>query len=67
MAKNKGHWYIEPTDDGAYSAKKGGAERASAITNTQKQAIDRAKEIDPNAPVHIAHVRHGKHGPDKYR
>jgi hypothetical protein len=67
MSKNNGHWYIEPTDDGRYSATKGGGQRASAVTNTQKQAIDRAKEIDAAAPMHIAHVRSGKHGPDKYR
>ena len=67
MAKNKGHWYIEPTGDGDYSAKKGGAERASAIEATQKQAEERAKEIDSDAPRHIARVRNRKHGPDKYR
>lgn len=67
MARNNKHWYIEPTEDGRFSAKKGGAQRASAVTNTQKQAIDRAKQIDPDAAMHIAHVRHGKHDPDKFR
>jgi hypothetical protein len=64
MARSNAHWYIEKTDDGRYAAKKGGASRASAIEDTQRAVIERAKEIDPDAAMHIERVRHRK---DKWR
>lgn len=61
-------WYIEQTDDGRYSLTKGGAKRASGIEGTQVKAIDRAKEIDPKASVHVERVRDTKRGSrDKWR
>ena len=66
--KNKNAFYVEPNDDGGYNVTRGGASRASAVTDTQKQGIDRAHEIDPSAPVHIARVKHTDKGePDQYR
>jgi hypothetical protein len=50
-------FYIERTDDGDYSAKRGGANRASAVESTQKAAIERAREIDPGAAIHVERVR----------
>ena len=68
MKKNNNQWYIEKTDDGQFSAKKGGAQRASALEDTQGDAIARAKEIDPKAPVHVERVRNTDVGsPDKWR
>lgn len=65
---NNNHWYIERTDDGDYSARRGGAKRASAIEPTQGDAIDRAREIDPDAPIHIERVRTtNRGGRDKWR
>lgn len=61
-------YYIEPTDDGRYSVKAGGAERASAIRDTQAEAIKRAKELNPDNKPHIARVRHTSEGhPDQFR
>lgn len=61
-------WYIEQNDDGRYSAKKGGVARASAIEDTQAEAIARAKQIDPTAPIHVERVRTTERGaPDKWR
>ena len=63
-----GQWYIEQTDGGQYSAKKGGAKRASVIEDTQAKAIERAKEIDKKASVHIERVRDTNRGSrDKWR
>jgi len=68
MSKNNNQWYIEKTEDGKYAAKKGGADRASAIRDTQADAIDRAREIDPDAAMHAERVRHTDQGsPDKWR
>jgi len=65
--KNK-QFYIERTDDGDYSAKRGGAGRASAVEPTQKAAIERAREIDPTAAIHVERVRDTNvGGRDKWR
>lgn len=65
---NNNHWYIEQTDAGDYSVRRGGAKRASAIEPTQGEAIERAKEINPGAPIHVERVRDTKRGErDKWR
>ncbi len=67
MAQND-QWYIEQTEDRRYSAKKGGAKRASAIEDTQAEAVARARQIDPSAAVHIERVRNTDIGArDKWR
>jgi uncharacterized protein YdaT len=63
-----GNIYVEQTDDGRYAVRKPGAERASAITDTQKEAIERAKEIAPGSNPDVERVRHTKVGkPDQWR
>jgi hypothetical protein len=42
-------------------------ERASAVTRTQAEAIDRAKEIDPHATIMVESVRNIGNGRDKWR
>ena len=49
--------YIERRDDGKYAVKREGAERASAITDTQKEAIERAKVISPDTRPDVERVR----------
>lgn len=62
------HWYVERTEDSRFSAKKGGAKRASAVEETQADAIAHAKKIDPKAPIHVERVRDTTRGtPDKWR
>jgi len=62
------HIFIERRDDGKYSVKKEGADRASAVTDTQREAIDRAKEIAPNIRPDVERVRDTKDGGrDKWR
>jgi len=61
-------WYIEPTKDGSFAVKKGGAKRASAIGHTQTEAISIAREMDASAPIHVERVRSTKTGTrDKWR
>ena len=55
--KNHDQFYIEQRPDKTYAASRGGAERASAIEKTQAEAIQRAREIAPNAPIHVERVR----------
>jgi Uncharacterized protein conserved in bacteria (DUF2188) len=65
---NNDQWYVERTEDGDYSVRKGGAKRASALESTQAKAIKRAKAIDSDAPIHVERVRNTKRGSrDKWR
>jgi hypothetical protein len=54
---NQREFFIEQRPDGRYNVARPGAERASAVTQTQHEAIDRAKQIDPNATIHVERVR----------
>lgn len=66
--KNRDQLYVERRNQGDYSIRRGGAERASAVEPTQKAAIGRAKEIEPNAPIHVERVRNTNVGRrDKWR
>ena len=64
----KDNLFIEPTDDGRFSAKWGDAQRASLIRDTQGAAIDAARDMFPDVKPDVARVRHTKNGhPDQYR
>lgn len=66
--RNNGQFYIEQRDSGDFAVRRGGSERASAIKSTQRDAIERARQIDPDAPVHVERVRHTNIGhPDQWR
>lgn len=60
-------YFIERRDDGKFKVLKPGADRASAVADTQKAAIDRAKELNPDATRHIERVRNVGPGRDKWR
>lgn len=67
MAKKDDEFFIERRDDGKYKVLKPDADRASAVTETQKEAIERAKELNPDATRHIERVRNVGPGRDKWR
>jgi hypothetical protein len=68
MARNSKAFYVEPTDDGRFKFSRGGASRASGTADTQKDAIDDARDMDPDAAIHAARVRHlGGNHPDQFR
>jgi DNA-binding helix-hairpin-helix protein with protein kinase domain len=48
---------VKKRDDGRYEVKKKGAKRASAVKDTQAQAIERAKELDPGRSPIAKRVR----------
>jgi len=65
---NEDQFFIERTDSGDYAVRRGGAQRASAIEDTQAEAIARARQIDPSAPIHVERVRNTDKGSrDKWR
>lgn len=46
MARNQApNYWVSPTDDGRWSVKREGADRAANIMNTQAQANARAREL----------------------
>jgi hypothetical protein len=61
MATQK-HYFIEQTGDGRYAVRAKGAERASAIEGSQRAAIQRAKEFNPNDRPDVERVRNTKDG-----
>jgi hypothetical protein len=65
MAKNE--FFIEQRDDGRYNVLRPNADRASASAETQAHVIARAKEIDPDATIHVERVRDIGPGRDKWR
>jgi hypothetical protein len=59
---NKDQLFVERRPQGDYAVRRGGAERASAVLPTQAQAIDRARELNPNAPPLVERVRNTEVG-----
>lgn len=66
MSKN--NLYVEKRSQGDFAVRKPDSQRASAVEPTQAKAIERARELNPNAAVHVERVRHTTSGsPDKWR
>ncbi|MBR0713969.1 DUF2188 domain-containing protein [Bradyrhizobium liaoningense] len=65
MAKNE--FFVEQRPDGRYNVLRPNADRASATTDTQAQAIERARSMDPEAAIHVERVRDIGPGRDKWR
>jgi hypothetical protein len=57
MANQKNELFIEQRTDGDYAIRRPGAERASGVEQTQAEAIERAREIAPNASILVERVR----------
>lgn len=54
--------------EGDYAIRRPDSGRASGIEDTQAEAIERAREIDPNATIEVERVRDTKRGSrDKWR
>ncbi len=66
--KDSNNLFIERRPEGDYAVRKPGSERASAVAPTQAEAIERAKQLNPNAAIHVERVRNTNVGnPDKWR
>jgi hypothetical protein len=60
--------FIERRAQGDYAVRRPNAQRASAVTSTQREAIDRAKRISPNSTPMVERVRYTNRGkPDQWR
>lgn len=66
--KDGNNLFIERREQGDYAVRKPNSSRASAVAQTQAKAIERAKELNPDAAIHVERVRNTKAGePDKWR
>ena len=66
MSKKK--FFIEKRDDGDFAIRKPNSQRASDIQPTQKEAIERAKQLNPDATIQVERVRNTEGGNrDKWR
>jgi hypothetical protein len=62
------HYFVEQTDDHRYAVRGRGSRRASDILDTQKDAIDRVKELNPDDRPDVERVRNTNVGNrDKWR
>lgn len=60
--------FVERRPQGDFAVRRPDSERASAVRSTQGEAIDRARELNPDAAIHVERVRHtNRGGPDQWR
>ena len=60
--------YVERQEGGRYAVRHGGANRASAVCETQAEAIDRARQLNPGHSPDVERVRRTNRGqPDQWR
>ena len=62
MANKDDEYFIERRPQGDYAVRKPNSERASAVEPTQREAIDRARGMNPDATLHVERVRNTEHG-----
>jgi len=62
------HYFIEQNDEGKFTTTAKGADRASGVFDTQREAIDHAKKLNPDDHPDVERVRNTSGGsPDKWR
>ncbi len=60
--------FVEQRPEGDYAVRRPNSGRASAVLPTQAEAIERAREINPNIAPLVERVRHTSAGePDQWR
>jgi hypothetical protein len=66
--KEPNELYVEPRPEGDYAVRRPRSKKASDVQDTQAEAIDSARELEPGAAIHVARVRHTSKGkPDEWR
>ena len=62
------HYFVEQTEDRRYAVRARGSERASEILDTQREAIERVRELNPYDRPDVERVRKTSvGGRDKWR
>lgn len=62
------HYFVEQTEEGKFAVKAKGSERASATFETQEQAIEHIKQLNPEDRPDVERVRNlDEGGRDQWR
>ena len=61
------HYFIERNSDGKFAVRAKGSDRASALFDTQAEAIAHARTLNPADHPDVERVREVGSGPDKWR
>ena len=65
---SKDRLYVERRPQGDYAIRKPNSDRASDIRETQAEAIERARELNPGRSPDVERVRYTNRGkPDQWR
>ena len=56
------HYFIEENDDGRFAVRAKGSQRASGLRDTQKQAEELVKRLNPDDKPDVERVRNTKAG-----
>ena len=69
MPKSPKELYVERREEEKdYAIRRPGSDKASGVEPTQREAIERAREIEPDAAIHVERVRNTSKGSrDKWR
>ncbi len=68
MSKPDKSLYVERRPEGDYAVRRPDSKRASAVEPTQKEAIEKARELNPGVAPHVERVRNTEFGRrDKWR
>jgi hypothetical protein len=68
FAMTKKQLFIERRPEGDYAVRRANSERASDVLPTQREAIERARELNPGHSPDVERVRHtDKAKPDQWR
>ncbi|RYF48397.1 MAG: DUF2188 domain-containing protein [Cytophagaceae bacterium] len=59
---DKDQLFVEQREQGDYAVRKPNSARASAIAPTQREAIERARELNPGKPPLVERVRNTNTG-----
>jgi hypothetical protein len=60
--------FVERRPQGDYAVRRRGSERASHVFSTQKEAVERARDLSPNGTILVERVRDtADGGRDKWR
>ena len=60
--------FVERRPEGDYAVRRPNSQRASDVLSTQAEAIERARELNPDATPLVERVRHTSAGkPDQWR
>jgi Protein of unknown function (DUF2442)/Uncharacterized protein conserved in bacteria (DUF2188) len=59
--------FIERRPDGDYAVRRANSKRPSDVLPTQREAIERARELSPSGSLHVERVRNTSTTTDKWR